>query len=827
MSTAGRPPGNLESTARAPGKASAKAEKARGTPAKAVRNSTKATNKNSKNEERVCSGALGSAQFGECMRTELAPVANGLRNPGCGGGPKAAGLHQRTVVVAARTLARGLGGASRGAIVYHNTGSGKSLVSLGIMIEYMLAGMEDPALARDIVLTTSVNNLKENSLKRYARNAIVFFPAKVPAILRAAGMDPQTPPAGAGAPLEDAVEAALRRRVRLQSFVQLAGALGGRGGMRERDRDMLWGGRGAAGSVVIMDEAQDVGTPGASSNTAFAAACRALNRILTDLTPDRQARVHLWALTATPGYSIASFLGLANLVRATGQRRLAWREGGDNSGLFRALRGLVFYADIRGDRSRHAVMTRHERPCPMPLDYYKCVLAVLASKPDRYGGAPDPLDPLRYMQRLREASGFLSYSLYAPVLKLKTPSEAVRRYGEAIVDMGEGRLPKLVAPKLLRCVKELVAREGKQYAYASFGLNINGAVAVVMALLRRHGFADATREASKLTGGKTFPPGRRFVVFGAPAMRGSDEDVASVRAAFNHVDNRGGTAIKIAIGVGEAFQGLDLYCLRGVHIMEPLPSMIADLQAEGRGVRTCSHVDLPMSKRTVDVVRWLSTAPAGAKITADLLEGPRGRGGAGKGFASALELLRSHGSDAPDVLANMQLAIPVVRQYRSFERVVKQLAVDCFLLNSFHDGIECGKLHRVPPLSELVARNASPVARNSSLRLLPSTNNRGNGGNIGNGASARTSARTSAIASVGAKNTPPTRSTAASPSPSRQTPGPGAGTRTPKSKRKGWLRRLIGDDDFIFGNRLPRRTPLSGPPSGGGAWTFGNRLPGR
>ena len=779
---------------------------------KSRRTSTASSARTNRNKngtgERVCSGAFGSAEFEGCMQSTLGPVANSLRNPGCGGGPKAAGLHQRTVMVAARTLARGLGGASRGGIVYHNTGSGKSMVSLGIMIEYLDAGLRDPSLERDIILTTTVNNLKDNSLKRYARNAIVFFPSRVPMILRAAGMDPQPnqPNGGGGASVEDAVEAALRKRVRLQSFVQLAGALGGRGGIRERDRDMLWDGRGAAGSVVIMDEAQDIGTPGASSNKAFAAACRALNRILSELSPERQQRVHLWGLTATPGYSISSFLGLANLVREIGQRKLVWREGGDNSGLFRGLRGLVFYADIRGDKSRHAVLTRHERPCPMPLDYYKCVLSVLASKPNKYGRSPDPLDPLRYMQRLRECSGFLSYSLYAPVLKLKSPSDAVRRYGDAIVDMGDGKLPKLVAPKLLQCAKELVQREGKQYAYASFGANINGAISVIMAVLRRLGFADATRDASKLPAGTTFPPGRRFVVFGAPSMRGTDEEVVALRAVFNHRDNREGAAVKIAIGVGEAFQGLDLSCLRGVHILEPLPSMISDLQAEGRGVRTCSHTDLPPAKRTVEVVRWLSTAPAGVKITADLLEGPRGRGGGSKGFADALNLLRSHGSNAPDVLANMQLSIPVVMQYRAFEECVKALAVDCFLLNGYHNGVVCAKLRHVPSLKELAVRNGSQrssPAPNNASRVNNNTNNNTTRGSSSNraspsGSSNRTSPRLSA-SSV-------------------------RGTKISQKKKKGWLRRLIGND-FTFGDSLPPRTPLAGPPAG--PWTFGNRFPGR
>ena len=76
------------------------------------------------------------------------------------------------------------------------------------------------------------------------------------------------------------------------------------------------------------------------------------------------------------------------------------------------MRGLVFYADIRGDPSRHAKLTRQERPCEMPKDNYKCVLGVLAADA-RAGAAPNPADPLKYMRRLRECSGFLDWTNWA------------------------------------------------------------------------------------------------------------------------------------------------------------------------------------------------------------------------------------------------------------------------------------------------------------------------------------------------------------------------------------------------------------------------------
>ena len=60
------------------------------------------------------------------------------------------------------------------------------------------------------------------------------------------------------------------------------------------------------------------------------------------------------------------------------------------------------------------------------------------------------------------------------------------------------------------------------------------------------------------------------------------------------------------------FGGL-LKGLRGVHILEPLFSDIADEQAVGRGRRNCGHAGLPQDKRNVTVYRYWSVPPKGSK----------------------------------------------------------------------------------------------------------------------------------------------------------------------------------------------------------------------
>ena len=56
-------------------------------------------------------------------------------------------------------------------------------------------------------------------------------------------------------------------------------------------------------------------------------------------------------------------------------------------------------------------------------------------------------------------------------------------------------------------------------------------------------------------------------------------------------------------------EGLSLKNVRQVHIMEPYWNEVRITQMIGRGVRQCSHKDLPMEERHVDIYRYKSVLP--------------------------------------------------------------------------------------------------------------------------------------------------------------------------------------------------------------------------
>lgn len=71
--------------------------------------------------------------------------------------------------------------------------------------------------------------------------------------------------------------------------------------------------------------------------------------------------------------------------------------------------------------------------------------------------------------------------------------------------------------------------------------------------------------------------------------------------------NPNGEKVKIIIGSETASEGLDFSYIREVHILEPWFHLNKIEQIIGRGIRNCSHIDLPYNKRKVKIFLYVST----------------------------------------------------------------------------------------------------------------------------------------------------------------------------------------------------------------------------
>jgi hypothetical protein len=79
-------------------------------------------------------------------------------------------------------------------------------------------------------------------------------------------------------------------------------------------------------------------------------------------------------------------------------------------------------------------------------------------------------------------------------------------------------------------------------------------------------------------------------------------------------DNRKGEICRAFMITGAGAEGLSLRNVRTVHIMEPYWNKVRTDQVKGRAVRICSHQDLPMDQRTVEVFTYIAKYPPGATI---------------------------------------------------------------------------------------------------------------------------------------------------------------------------------------------------------------------
>jgi Helicase conserved C-terminal domain/Type III restriction enzyme, res subunit len=89
------------------------------------------------------------------------------------------------------------------------------------------------------------------------------------------------------------------------------------------------------------------------------------------------------------------------------------------------------------------------------------------------------------------------------------------------------------------------------------------------------------------------------------------KDRRKVLESFNRSENKLGDVCKIIMISPAGAEGISLNNIRQVHLMEPYWHEVRITQMIGRAIRQCSHRDLPMKDRFVEVYRYKSVRPGG------------------------------------------------------------------------------------------------------------------------------------------------------------------------------------------------------------------------
>jgi len=84
-------------------------------------------------------------------------------------------------------------------------------------------------------------------------------------------------------------------------------------------------------------------------------------------------------------------------------------------------------------------------------------------------------------------------------------------------------------------------------------------------------------------------------------------EVGRANKAFNSLKNKDGSILKIMFGTQSVMEGVDFKRVRQIHVLDPWWNDSRMQQVIARGVRLCSHKELPPEQRAVDIFIHLST----------------------------------------------------------------------------------------------------------------------------------------------------------------------------------------------------------------------------
>jgi superfamily II DNA or RNA helicase len=104
----------------------------------------------------------------------------------------------------------------------------------------------------------------------------------------------------------------------------------------------------------------------------------------------------------------------------------------------------------------------------------------------------------------------------------------------------------------------------------------------------------------------TNPKSKDYYRYGEITGEISKEDKEKTVKLEQNIDNLDGKLMKLIFFSGAGTEGIDLYNITQEHIIEPFWNESNIFQVIGRGIRMCSHKNLPMDKRHVDVYRYKS-----------------------------------------------------------------------------------------------------------------------------------------------------------------------------------------------------------------------------
>lgn len=222
------------------------------------------------------------------------------------------------------------------------------------------------------------------------------------------------------------------------------------------------------------------------------------------------------------------------------------------------------------------------------------------------------------------------------VSNITFPNRKMNEEGMASMKKSDWSIPSMerLSPKFVKILNKINRCSGTVFVYSSF---VVGCLDMFARFLEHHGWKNYLNAGI----------GRlRYAVW---TGQQSQEEKNQTRVQFNRKSNERGREIKLILGSPAMKEGITLLRVRQVHLMEPYWNLNRIAQIIGRAVRFCSHKDVNEEARLVKVFIYLAIHPK---------------------IASPVDVML------------MELAVGKQKLNVQFERVMKEMAIDCRLFKN-------------------------------------------------------------------------------------------------------------------------------------------------
>ena len=290
-----------------------------------------------------------------------------------------------------KTSAKQSGPHYRGGLVWHGTGSGKTITGLGIIMRYLkLCDMLEKSNlpVPYICVVTTQSNSRQNGMDKYLQNLMTYYPEFAHELAREIH-----PEIGSGETVRifEALKDVFTKRVRFFTYITFASCAGlYRRNNIEKDElcnemrnhalsQHPWRERGM---VLLLDESHELvkadlndlkeGESNSKKNE-YQAILRTKKLLEKN---SRNPFFHTYCLTATPGTSIKEYVDTINLVRPVGQEK--FKEPALVSGTITPpLKDYVHYVNLEKDTRYFAPTSKTTFQMPICKEHYLLTLGFI------------------------------------------------------------------------------------------------------------------------------------------------------------------------------------------------------------------------------------------------------------------------------------------------------------------------------------------------------------------------------------------------------------------------------------------------------------------